>query len=535
MILLVNPPLVKPSEPPPGIARLRGALLAAGLDCSVIDANIEAILHLLRVSPSQSDKWTARALRNRERNLAAIRNAGGYSDIQRYKRIVCDLNRLIELSGNGGPDRISLSNHGRDDLSPVRSGDLIRAAEEYEKNPFYQYYSRRLSEVMERDRPEIAGLSLNFLSQALTAFSMAGYIRARFPRVKIVMGGGLVTSWLRNPHWNDPFSGLVDSMVDGPGEQALLAMAGKRDGLVRAGRSGESPLPTTSSGLERSRVFADCRFPVPDYSALPISDYFAPGPIVPYSASSGCYWNRCAFCPETAEGTPYQPVGPAEAVRQAGRLVQEMRPALLHFLDSAISPALLQKIADNPLGVPWYGFVRVTRRLSDEDFCRKLRRSGCVMLKLGLESGDQGVIDEEGKGIDLAIASKTLISLKKAGIGTYVYLLFGTPSESEAEGRNTLDFTVRHSPYIDFLNLAIFNMPMNSPDAQKFGTAPHYGGDLSLYTGFEHPKGWGRAQVRHFLDREFKRHPAIAPIVASDPPFFTSNHAPFLYHQSEKG
>jgi len=87
---------------------------------------------------------------------------------------------------------------------------------------------------------------------------------------------------------------------------------------------------------------------------------------------------------------------------------------------------------------------------------------------------------------------------------------------------------VRHSEYIDFLNLAIFNMPVNSLDARRFGTEPHYGGDLSLYTGFAHPGGWDRARVRHFLDREFKRHPAIAPIIAGDPPFFTSNSRAFF-------
>ena len=150
------------------------------------------------------------------------------------------------------------------------------------------------------------------------------------------------------------------------------------------------------------------------------------------------------------------------------------------------------------------------------------------MLKLGLESGDQGVIDSEGKGINLAVASRALVSLKRAGIGTYVYLLFGTPSESEAAARNTLEFVVRHSRWIDFLNLAIFNMPVNSPDAQRFGTKPHYAADLSLYTGFSHPGGWDRGRVRQFLDKEFKKHPAVAPIVVKDPPYFTSNHAPFF-------
>jgi hypothetical protein len=59
-------------------------------------------------------------------------------------------------------------------------------------------------------------------------------------------------------------------------------------------------------------------------------------------------------------------------------------------------------------------------------------------------------------------------------------------------------------------------------------TKSFYEGDLSLYTGFDHPKGWSRPLIRQFLDKEFKRHPAIAPILRRDPPVFTSNHAPFF-------
>ncbi len=120
------------------------------------------------------------------------------------------------------------------------------------------------------------------------------------------------------------------------------------------------------------------------------------------------------------------------------------------------------------------------------------------MLKLGLESGDQGVLDSEGKGMDLSVAARALASLKKAGIGTYVYLLFGTPSESENEARNTLDFTVRHAPFIDFLNLAIFNMPVNSPDAREIcNRSPLRRGPLALHRLFS-PEGMGQAESPAF-------------------------------------
>jgi radical SAM superfamily enzyme YgiQ (UPF0313 family) len=201
---------------------------------------------------------------------------------------------------------------------------------------------------------------------------------------------------------------------------------------------------------------------------------------------------------------------------------------LVHLLDNAISPALLSDLCENPLPVPWYGFARMTKELTDPDYGRALKRAGCVMLKLGLESGDQTVLDRLQKGIDLETASAVLNNLKACGIETYVYVLFGTPVEDRAGAGRTLDFLVGHSRSIGFLNLAIFNMPIHSPDAAELETEDFYDGDLSLYRQFRHPLGWHRPLVRQFLDREVKRHPAVAAILRRDPPLFTSNHAPFL-------
>ncbi len=58
----------------------------------------------------------------------------------------------------------------------------------------------------------------------------------------------------------------------------------------------------------------------------------------------------------------------------------------------------------------------------------------------------------------------------------------GAPPETVTEARRTLDFVIAHQEEISFLNLAIFNMPVGKPEAGKYGTAPFYEGDLSLYT-----------------------------------------------------
>jgi hypothetical protein len=503
--LLIFPPLAKPCEPPAGIARLAGAVRAAGRTSRLVDANLEGISFLLAKKHNLEDTWSRRALRHLDDNLNSLQHRQGYTNFSRYQRAVADINRVLEQAGKSHGLILQLANYQDQRLSPLKSRDLLHAADQPAANIFFPYFSSRLEELIYKEHPNLIGFSLNFLSQALTTFAMIGFVKKRYPTVKVVLGGGLLTSWLSNPDWKNPFAGLIDYLVAGPGEKQLLALLGN---------------------LSVSKTF------LPDYQDLAGKKYLAPGFILPYAASSGCYWNRCSFCPETAEGNPYAPLPPERVTRELAYLCQQTNPSLIHFLDNAISPALMSALAKQPPGPPWYGFARVDRQLADSSFCRRLRQSGCVMLKLGLESGDQGVLDAMDKGLELGLVSRVLSALYSAGIATYVYLLFGTPTESITEARKTLRFTTDHYREITFLNLAIFNMPVRSPETGRLATGKFYEGDLSLYRSFIHPRAWDRKAIRRFLDREFKRHPLIAPIVQRDPPIFTSNHAPFFYQQT---
>jgi hypothetical protein len=503
-MLLIHPPITKACEPPAGIARLAGTLRGAGVRCQVLDANLEGQLHLLGQPPPVTDTWTRRALNGRAGHLAALRSAATYRAPDRYRRAVSDLNRLLAKAVEATGATIGLADYQQAGLSPLRSADLLAAAEHPEGNPLFPWFSQRLPPLLAESR--VVGLSLNYLSQALSSFAMLGFIRRQAPGTTIVLGGGLVTSWLRRPGWYNPFAGLIDHLVAGPGEAFLLD-------LCAAGASA-APAP-------------------PDYAGLPLYDYLAPGLILPYSAASGCYWNRCSFCPERAEGNAYAPLPVTQALDELHSLCARYRPRLVHLLDNAISPALLRGLCERPLPVPWYGFARIDAQLADPDFCRALRRAGCVMLKLGLESGEQTVLDALHKGVELTMAGRVLDNLKGAGIAVYGYLLFGTPAENEAAARRTLAFAGEYAETIDFLNVAIFNMPLFADEAAQLASQPFYAGDLSLYTGFRHPHGWERSKVRRFVSGEFSRHPAVAAILRRDPPLFTSNHAP-LFSMAER-
>lgn len=503
-ILLINPPLVKPSEAPAGIARLAHTLASAGVPVRVLDANLEGLLALLESPQGADDTWSRRAIRNLKSNTTALRTSAPYTNRDRYKRAVMDLNRVLAVVGEQHGVGLSLSNYSHGTLSPLSSRDLLQAARRFEENPFYTWFHRRLDAILIDFQPEVIGLSVNFISQALNAFAMAGVIRQRFAQMRIVMGGGLITSWRALPGFDDPFGGLVDNLVAGPGEAALLALCNGGEKKYAIGRGY-------------------------DYDSLPMRSYLSPGTILPVATATGCWWRRCAFCPEKTEAGGYQPLPPQKMLAEIHRQAARLSPVLIHFLDNALAPRFLKALIQEPPGVPWYGFVRFTDHLTQPGFVAALKASGCVMLKLGLESGDQAVLDGLHKGIRLETVSRSLGLLKKAGIAVYAYLLFGTPVEDISSARRTLAFTLEHADCITFLNLAIFNLPAHSLEAQGLRTKEFYHGDLSLYADFEHPLGWHRAAVRRFLEKEFKKPAAIRAILANDPPFFTSNHAPFFF------
>lgn len=504
-VLLIYPPAAKACEAPGGLVRLAGALRRRGVACRVWDANAEGQFALLtsaeRTCREADDTWTRRAARRLKENCASLRSWELYANPDRYRRAVASLNRLLAAAAEPSGVRLSLADYEADSLSPVRSADLLRAAAAPDTNPFHFWFRERFPEILDETIVSHVGFSINYLSQVLSAFAMIGSIKREYPFLRIIIGGGLVTSWMRNSGRRSLFDGFVDEEICGPGEEPLLAALGK----------------SCDGGHDR-----------PDLEGFPLADYLAPGVILPYSASSGCWWRRCSFCPEPAEGNPYRPVPTGRVAEDLRALTAQVQPALIHFLDNAVSPALLKALVEDPPGVPWYGFARVTPHLADPAFCRQLKASGCVMLKLGLESGDQAVLDALKKGVDLKTSAAVLTSLKEAGIATYVYLLFGTPVETAAAAGRTLDFTATHAARIDFLNLAVFNLPIYGPETEELDTGEFYAGDLSLYRPFVHPQGWNRREVKRFLEKEFKKEPGIAAILRRTPPFFTSNHAPFF-------
>jgi hypothetical protein len=508
-MLLVYPPISRPSEAPPGIARLAASARARGIPVDCLDLNLACLLDA--VGREEGPAGTASlsggaraAWRRRRRNLSLLRSPEGYKNFSVYSRSVFELE--IAYSLGLGETGAGLADFRLGSFDPHRSEDLLAASRDPEASPFFFSFKPRLDAALREGRHELAGVSLCYLSQVQAACAILGYLRREYPDLRLVLGGSLITSWLSSEGGAKALGDLADDVVGGEGEDWLEAAFG--------------PLP--SGGIQGASPW------MADYSDFRAEAYLAPGRILPFGFSSGCAWARCRFCPEKAEGRPYRQASLAEAMAGVSRLIREEEPILLHFVDSEIPQSILKALADSGPGRPWYGFARFSRLLEDPSFCRALADAGCAMLQLGLESASERVLKAMGKGTSLNTSPRILANLKGAGIGTYVYVLFGSPWEGPEDAGLTRDFIADHAELIDFLNIALFNMPAGIPEALELAEPGADRGDLSLYLPLRHPLGWGREAVRRFIAEDIEDHPRIRPILRRAPPLFTSSHAAFF-------
>jgi hypothetical protein len=518
-VLLLHPPAVKPAGPPLGPAVLLGHLRRHGIAASALDAGLDALLYLLdparlaAAAGSQPATALRRALRNVPRALQLLRSPAAAASFDRYQSAVGHLNRALSVyCGGAGDERLTLGDYCHGRLSEFSPADLEALAAGTESTLFAGYFHDVLLPQVVASRPRLIALSINYRHQVLPAFELAGLLRRELPEVMLVAGGGMISSWREVLRQRGLRLAPFDHLVVGPGEGPLLELA--------AGRAGAAYLPADASCLAWE----------PDYSGLEPQRYLSPAPVLPLTASRGCYWARCLFCPEAASPThPYCAFASGDLPRLLRELAERWQVRHFHLTDNAVPPAALRALAagaDQLTGLAWYGFVRFEPELLEGDLIEGLARSGCRVLQLGLESGSQAVLDRLAKGTRLAVAAEVLRRLRRAGIASYVYVLLGTPGETLEESRLTRDFLEEHAGEIDFLNLAIMNLPRQSALADG-AAVPADAEALGLYRPVDEQAEQRRA-ARRFLHQELLASPAIRTIVRRTPPLFTSDHAVFF-------
>jgi anaerobic magnesium-protoporphyrin IX monomethyl ester cyclase len=201
------------------------------------------------------------------------------------------------------------------------------------------------------------------------------------------------------------------------------------------------------------------RPPVADLDSLPFadltlikgSDRMRQTPIM---TSWGCPFD-CNFCSVTAMfGKKYRVRSPENVVAE----LKQKQPQRVFFYDDNFAAnrkrlkTLLQMIIDEGLQFSWSAQVR-TDVARDPELLELMRRAGCWMVYLGLESINQSTLDAYAKSQsveDIVFAIKTL---HEAGIKSHGMFVLGADSDTKGVVRDTVDFALKNRVDTVMLNI----------------------------------------------------------------------------------
>jgi p-methyltransferase len=124
---------------------------------------------------------------------------------------------------------------------------------------------------------------------------------------------------------------------------------------------------------------------------------------------------------------------------------------------------LLRMMIERGWDFQWISFFRCSN--TDEEALDLMRASGCLGVFLGIESGDQTILNNMTKFANVDRYRWAIDQLHQRGIMTFASLICGFPGETRQTFRNTLDFLEQTGP--DFFNVQLYYHDVRSPIARK--------------------------------------------------------------------
>ena len=98
----------------------------------------------------------------------------------------------------------------------------------------------------------------------------------------------------------------------------------------------------------------------------------------------------------------------------------------------------------NNMDITWICDTRIDTL--DEELLYIMKKSGCIRVKIGVESGSERILKMIKKRITKEQIRNTVSIIKKTGIEITIYLMIGFPTETNYESQETLDFAQELNP-----------------------------------------------------------------------------------------
>ncbi|MGE5528334.1 MAG: B12-binding domain-containing radical SAM protein, partial [Patescibacteria group bacterium] len=320
-------------------------------------------------------------------------------------------------------------------------------------------FEANVAEILRYDA-DIIGFSAT-TSSFPDAARMASAIKISRPDVTTVCGGVHVSA-LGAPLLRD--YPAFDLFVMGEGEITFAELARGRDPAIVPGvvwRDGDGII----KNAPRELIANLDDLPFPAYEALkgfprgynlPLFSYIdTPG--CSMVTSRGCLY-QCSYCDRSVfkKGFRYNS---AKYIDEHLRWLHN-RFGIRHVniyddlftTDEGRILEFCDRLARNPLDLRFNCAVRVG--YASDKLLKMLKRAGCLMVSLGIESADPEILAKHKAGVSPAEIRDTVARIQAAGLRAKGLFMMGLPGETEESIRRTSDFAI--SLGLDDMNMAKF-------------------------------------------------------------------------------
>lgn len=291
----------------------------------------------------------------------------------------------------------------------------------------------------------------------------------KWPETKIVLGGVFPSSipefLIKNLN--------IDAIVVGEGEQTMLEYIHYLDHAITYGLKEIPGLCTKEYGLHKPRKqignLDDLPFPIWDKSnfdwfkmtyATNNPDFEANGIILSkekvamLSTSRGCTnIPNCTFCDSSRFWQNKYRFRSAKNVFKEVRYLNGCREIKTFSFNDDAFPVnkkqcieFCKLVEESGMKIAWKSDTRAD--VLDEEMIIAMKKSGCFMVAIGVESASEKIRKNIGKNLDINKAKETIRLLKKHGILAYVLLMVGNVGETRETIIETKKFLIETQPDI---------------------------------------------------------------------------------------
>ena len=198
--------------------------------------------------------------------------------------------------------------------------------------------------------------------------------------------------------------------------------------------------------------------PYPAWDLVNLRAYTLPlvsRPYVIVETSRGCPY-ACDFCVAPIhQGHKFRERSPKALVDEIERSYRQFGIDFFYLWGDTVTlnvksfSAFCEELIARNLPIQWFGNARADN-LTDPAFVHRLRKAGCWMLAMGIETESEDIRKDMVKKLERQKIQTALNNMRDAGIRSFAFFIFGYPGESLATINQTIEYAIELNP--DFAN-----------------------------------------------------------------------------------